>query len=248
MESAYKMKKRVLIVEDHPKWMEKISEIVSAVSVDVQIHTATNVKDAYLISMETNIDLFIVDIILDTQVIGDVSGMTFAENIREHMKYRYIPIIFITSLEDPKLKAYSNIHCYSYIEKPFDRQKVIEAVEEALEIPLKKQRAEYVYFRRDGILHGFCVDDIMYIEVKGHATTVYSCMETAKVAYYSIKRLLQLPELEAFIQCNRGVIVNRKFIKYVDATNRYVKLDGVEEPIEIGTVIKKEFLQELKYG
>lgn len=240
------MRKQVLIIEDHPKWMDIACQIVRAVSFETKIYTAFNLKDAYQIAMEANIDLFIIDIILDAKVSGDTSGMTFADNIRQHSKYRYTPIIFITSLEDPKLKAYSNIHCYSYVEKPFDRQKTIEIIEEALAIPLKKNQKEDIYFRRNGILHGFRIDDITHIEVNGHKTVVHCRRETARVAYCSVKQLLEKEELHSFVQCNKSTIINRKHIEYIDPVNLYVKLCGIDKPIVIGSIIKKGFLQEIE--
>lgn len=246
MERIHKMKKQILIIEDHPKWMETICQIAEAVSYETKLYKASNLKDAYQIAMEANIDLFIIDIILDTRETGDTSGIAFADNIRHHSKYQYTPIIFITSLEDPKLKAYSNIHCYSYIEKPFDRQRTIGIIEEALAIPLEKCHKEDIYFRKDGILHGFRVEDITHIVVKAHTTTVYCRQETAKVAYCSIKHLLEKEELHSFVRCNKSTIINRKHIKYIDPVNLYVKLHNVETRIEIGVIIKKEFLEEIE--
>ena len=60
---------------------------------------------------------FIVDIILEKTKNGDMSGMTFADNIREIERYKATPIIFTTSLEDPKLHAYAHLHCYQYFDK-----------------------------------------------------------------------------------------------------------------------------------
>ena len=83
------MKKRILIIEDSTKWIEEITELIKETSYETTIFVATNITEAYLLAMENSIDLFIIDIILDVNVPGDVSGIKFADNIRKNIKYQY---------------------------------------------------------------------------------------------------------------------------------------------------------------
>lgn len=188
-----------------------------------------------------------IDIILNVQKTGDVSGIEFADNIRRNEKYSFTPIIFFTSLEDLKLKAYSHIHCYSYIEKPFEEEKTKKIIEEALSIPLKKKNEkEYVYFRKGGILYAFYINDIIYIESNRHITSVHSIYESADVSYHSVNSLLNKLDSDLFVQCNRSTIINKRYIRYVDPSNRFVKLRNSDSQIEIGSIIKNKFIQEIK--
>ncbi|MBR5800607.1 MAG: response regulator transcription factor [Lachnospiraceae bacterium] len=241
------MKKKILIVEDNPRWLKRIEDIVSLVSWETEIFAASDLRDAYEFAMGNSIDLFIVDIILNSNKLGDVSGMEFAENIRLHAKYRYTPIIFITSLEDIKLRAYSNIHCYSYIEKPFDDEKTGKIIEEALDMPLKKENErEYFYYRKDGVLYGYYADDILYFKNCNHKIVLYSIHETVTLGYRSMNSLLSELDTGKFIQCNRNTIINRRHIEYIDPLNRFVKLRNVDEQLEIGIVLKNKFLSEMQ--
>lgn len=243
------MQKKILIIEDNPDCLEYISKIAASVSYETEVFSLTILKDAYLISMKHSIDLFIIDIILDVNVNSDTSGMEFAANIRQNIKYRFTPIIFVSSLADPTFSAYSNIHCYSYIEKPFDAEKLAKTIEEALTIPLKKDNGkERIYFRKEGILHGFSMNEITYIESNVYNTKVHSTYEMLEIPRRSIKSLLTELGTGTFIQCNRGAIINRNYIEYVDPANRYVKLRNVNVQIEIGSVMKSRFLRELKDG
>lgn len=243
------MQKEILIIEDNIKWLENIKEAVNSVSGEIKVFAEDKLAEAYQIAMERNIDLFIIDIILNPGITGDVSGMKFAENLRQNEKYRFTPIIFVTSLEDPKLLAYANIHCYGYIEKPFKKEEAAKIIEEALSIPLKKEnRKEYVYFRKEGILYGLRKEDIVYIESSAHGTIICSVFETIKIPYWTIKNLLIELNSCAFIQCNRNTIINKKYIEYIDSTNRYVKLRNINLRIEIGIIMKNRFLQEIENG
>ena len=156
--------KTVLIVEDNVRSMEMLVKIIENLRTDVEIKTASSQEEAAILAMKFNIDLFMLDIILNASNPGDVSGMKFAEYIRTLQKYKYTPIIFITALEDPELHAYSDLHCYYYVEKPYDVEKVSSVISEALEFPAVHNEPQNVFFRKDGILYKKEISEILYIE------------------------------------------------------------------------------------
>lgn len=130
------MERNILILEDNEKCMDAIVDIISDCN-NVNIFTASNISDALSIAYKNRIHLFLVDIILNPEMKEDVSGLDFVKALRENKKYEFTPVIFITALEDPKLYSYSQLHCYGYIEKPFDVTYVKKIVTEALEFPVK---------------------------------------------------------------------------------------------------------------
>lgn len=83
--------KAVLIIEDNPTSMEMLARIVNEVDPEITVHRAVNQNEAYAAAMKVTMDLFLVDIILDTKNPGDVSGVTFANRIRMVDKYKYAP-------------------------------------------------------------------------------------------------------------------------------------------------------------
>lgn len=68
--------------------------------------------------------MFVVDIVLDIAMPNDASGIKFARDMRNLQQYKFTPIIFLTSLHDPEIYAYRELHCYGYVEKPFDPKEV----------------------------------------------------------------------------------------------------------------------------
>ena len=143
--------KQILIVEDNKRHMDRACDILEQLE-DVVIFKADNCADAYRYAMEYSIDLFIVDIILEKTKNGDMSGMTFADNIREIERYKATPIIFTTSLEDPKLHAYAHLHCYQYFDKYYREDEFKEAVQFTLKNYTAKKEREYIYFKTNGIV------------------------------------------------------------------------------------------------
>ena len=90
-------KKSILIVEDDKHSMKMLEKLIDELDVSTICHKASSVKQAYEVLHENIIDVFLIDIILDTSVQGDVSGMILAEEIRSIDRYKFTPIIFITS-------------------------------------------------------------------------------------------------------------------------------------------------------
>lgn len=240
--------KTILILEDNAREMERLVKIVTKMELEITVKCACNLEQAYHMAMENTIDVFLLDIILEPRVSGDASGVKFADNIRGVERYRFTPIIFTTSLEDPKLYAYSDIHCYSYIEKPYDADKVCAVITEALNIPLEEQGTGNLYYKSRGSLHKLSKDEIIYIENNRSGRVVHTTYDERFMAYKPCNKILAELGSEKFVQCNRYIIVNKDFIDTVDSVNRYITLRGCKESIEIGVVYKKSFLRNVFNG
>lgn len=89
-------------------------------------------------------------------------------------------------------------------------------------------------------------ENIIYIESANRKTTVYTKDDEFQVAYKSCAQLLKELDSENFIQCNRNVVVNKKYIATLDYANRYIGLRGVNRNLDIGITLKKKFKQEME--
>lgn len=235
------MTHKILIIEDNEVHMDTLRKILGDLPGSIQIYYASDAKNAFRISLEQHIHLFIVDIILNVKKPGDISGLNFARDIREITKYRFTPLIFITSLEDPKLYSYSRLHCFGYIEKPFSVSQVRDTVLSALEFPTSEDEERCVYFRKDRIVHSVCVKDIIYIEISRRKIVIHCTYDVLEMPYITCEEMLRELDSNSFIQCSRYCIVNRKYIEQIDYTNRFIKLKEINTSIEIGAVMKKTF-------
>lgn len=220
-------------------------KIIKNLKMDIDIKTASDQEEAAVLAIRHNIDLFMLDIMLNSSNPSDVSGMKFAEQIRTFQKYKYTPIIFITALEDPELYAYSDLHCYSYVEKPYDVEKVSAVIMEALEVPAAHHEPHNIFFRKDGILYKKEISEILYIENSRAGQTVCCTNGNLKLPYKPNRKILEELASDKFIQCSRYFIVNRDYIDRIDTVNRYIRLKGVDKQIEIGNSYKKKFLNDV---
>lgn len=231
--------KKVLILEDNSAMLTHLSNIVRELDTKVTVFSFDNVKDAYQCALERAIDLFIVDIILDTRCPGDSSGLKFVENIRQVERYGFTPVIFITSLEDAKSYTYENLHCYSFIEKPFEVSQVKQSIEQCLKFPGSSQSKRTLYFRKDGIVLAVDREDIVYAESINHVMHIHTKQgDVLKIPYITLKKLLEEIDSPDVIQCSRNTIVNRNYYNNIDLSNRFIELKGNLGKVEIGIMFK----------
>lgn len=233
--------KKILILEDNAAMLEYLSDIMRKISMKAEVFSFDNIRDAYQCALERTIDLFILDIILDTGRPGDSSGLMFAENIRQVGHYGFTPIIIVTSLEDERLFTYEKLHCYGFVEKPFDRRKLERMAEEALSFPGTGYKERTLFFRKDGIILAVERDNIVYAESLNHVLHIHTCQgDVLKIPYMTIKRLLAEADSSDFLQCSRNMVVNRRFIHNVDLTNRMIRFRDGMGMAEIGTAYKSK--------
>lgn len=231
--------KKILILDDNPAALKHLAGIIKEMELRNEVYSFMKLKDAYQCAMERIIDLFLVDIILDTSHPGDVSGLKFVENIRRVEAYRFTPIIFITSLEDPKLYAYEKLHCYHFIEKPFEEERVKLSVEQCLRFPGSGMENKTLFFRKEGIVLAVEREDITYAESCEHIMNIYTRQgDILKIPYITLKKFLEEVDHPDFIQCSRNTIINRKYIQNVDIPNRIIHLKESRGMVEIGVMFK----------
>ena len=243
------MKKTVLIIEDEAEQLSLLKQLVRAAGENAEVFTASDVTHAYEILMEKSIDVFLVDIILDTTRPGDTAGVRLVERIRKIPKYMFTPVIFVTSLEDPTMYAYTDLNCMGYIEKPFEPERIIKLVEKALNYTTAREKEISITFRKDGILYPVRLKEIVYMESQNHVIHVHlRDGSELEIPYKTCKQILQETDEGSLLQCSRSTIVNREYVQGVDVPNRYLMLKEGFGMLDIGGRYKKKILVELCDG
>ncbi|MBR3599131.1 MAG: response regulator [Lachnospiraceae bacterium] len=239
------MIKNILVVEDNQAHMKALEKLLSGIR-DVKVFKAYNMAEAcYMLSLH-DYSVILVDLILDNQVANDLSGIRFVEMLRDNKKYEYTPVIIVTSLEDPKLTAFKELHCYDYIEKPYKPSQVLEVVENALRFPIAVPERRICYFRKEGILYSVKPEEVTYVEVSRRGVCIHTIRDELSLPYHSVEKIISELGEERFLRCSRGVIVSRDYIQYVDFNNRYLKIIGVDEPVEISSTMKRQLREALE--
>lgn len=239
--------KKILVLEDNVVTLKYIMSLVQDLDNKNVIFACSDVRDAYKYALEKEIDLFIIDIILDTSRLGDSSGLKFVDGIRDIDRYAFTPVIFVTSLEDTRLYTYEKLHCYSFVEKPFDPNKLKELIIQCLNFPSIEQKRKTMYFRKDGIILAADRDEIVYVECINHILNIHMKQgDLLSVPYVTLKKFLSDIDSDDFIQCSRSAVVNKRYIHNVDITNRVIQLKKQIGTVEIGIMYKKGLKDILK--
>lgn len=236
-----------MILEDNVLTNRYLQEIVQELDDKIRIFSFTDIKDAYQCVLDKRIDLFIIDIILVASVPGDSSGLKFVDGIRKISNYSFTPVIFVTSLEDAKLYTYEKLHCYSFVEKPFDSEKLKVLVQECLNFPSIVEKRKTLYFRKDGIILAVDREDIVYAESINHIMNIHTIQgDVLKIPYITLKKLMEEMDDANIIQCSRSTLVSKTYIDNVDIPNQVIRLKDGFGNVEIGIVYKKKLKEILK--
>lgn len=239
--------KKILILEDNKITMEHLVSLIGELEIQSSLFRCDNIRDAYQYALERDIDLFIVDIILEPRSPGDSSGLKFVDSIRKIEKYIFTPVIIVTSLEDAKLYTYEKLHCYSFVEKPFDPEKMKDLIRQCLKYPANSNASKTLYFRKDGIILSVNREDIVYVSSENHILNIHTKHgDVLSVPYITLKKFLVEADSADLVQCSRNTIINKNFIHNVDIPNQMIQLKNHMGSVEIGIMYKKYFRELLK--
>ena len=239
--------KKILIVEDKPEERESLKLLIERMCVGVKVYTAAEEEKAYSIAMKYSINLFLVDVILHPcSDGGDQSGAVFAQTIRSVKKYWFTPIIFVTGLYDPKMNLLSSVQCFSIIEKPYDAKKLENTVQCALKYRTDDIQEKMYFYQSDGMLEAIPVKDIIFAKILDNQLNVTTVNGKFIIPNKTCRTLLKEIDSESFVMCRKGTVVNINYIKRIDPVNRYIHLNNCDNVLEIGPVVKKEFMEKIK--
>lgn len=214
--------------------MDKLADLVYEVEPEAVIWKAADSASAYKCAMEHTIDVFLVDIVLDSKQRGDVSGAIFVKNIKNYGKYYFTPIIIITYVEDISNYFFHELHCFDYIERPYDSLRLKQVIKKALRYTTLDNECKQLYLRQNRIFYHINCEDILYAQVVNRAIYIYMADgEYFKSMYRSMARLLDDSDCPHLMQCSRSTVVNIKCIESIDITNRYISLTN-GDVIDIG--------------
>ncbi len=115
-------KKSILVVDDEPSIVELLSFNLKKEGYEVQ--KAFDAEEALKAANETDIDMFIVDIMLP-----GMDGFEMVRNIRSMEKYRQTPVIFLSAKSEEFDKVLGlELGADDYITKPFSVREVLARI------------------------------------------------------------------------------------------------------------------------
>lgn len=240
--------KRVLILEDNTAAAYSLEKAVKNLDANAEVTCVTQYTDACMMVTDRFFDLFIVDIILDKSYAHDTSGLEFISFLRNMKQYEFAPVIITTSLDSPKMHAYDKLHCYQYLEKPYDMKDVEKVIEKALRVPQRMDEDNYIYLKNEGYIWPQQINKIVYVYYKDRKVIVKSVDGINSFFYKSVSDIKNHLPGSHFFQCNRNTIINKKYIYKVDVIGNKIILKNEYGTFEIGKTFRKRVYEELTNG
>ncbi len=167
---------------------------------------AASAEEAFELLKDVNYDL----IFLDIQMPG-LSGLEFAEQLKKYS--RQPDIIFITAYDEHAVKAFE-LQAIDYILKPFDKDRLEKAIENAQErIQKNKPIRQFarviskIPLKKEGKTILLPISDIYYIDTSSDITRIHT-FNQSYICHLSLKDIeARLADL-SFFRSHKSFIVN----------------------------------------
>lgn len=119
---------QILLVDDEPGVRESVQAYLEY-SGDFEVKVASNANQAWEL-----IEKDIPDLIISDLMMPQVDGYQFLHKLREHPRYKAIPVVFLTArgMTSDRIQGYQ-AGCDAYLSKPFDPEELEAIVKNLLE-------------------------------------------------------------------------------------------------------------------
>lgn len=200
----------ILLVEDHLEQITKMKVIIEASEQYYNFYYAVTAQEGLELSIAHKMDLIILDIELP-----DKSGIELAQEIRKIPGYEFVWIVFLTMHKQHITEAFKKTHCYDYLTKPYNAQEVISIIERLSNYkiaPVALNDKDYVTFKQRDLYIKILIKDLLYIEVLGNNSTLYTYSQVFFLKKMSLRKL-KLILSDSFVQCHKSYLVNTSYIE-----------------------------------
>ena len=238
---------RILVLEDDKSSLVAITAMLENVSDKVRVVPANSLEEARaaLKNAQPPFQAFLLDVNLNIADADDISGITFAREVRTKREYAFTPIVMITSMANMELTAYRELHCYQYLIKPYNEQDIKKLVGKLLFLSRQGGAGDdFVVVKKEGINYKLSCKDIVCVKAVTRGVNFVLAKEEMKVPYLSIKQLLEKLPREKFLQVHRMCVVNQDYIEYVDTVNGLICMKNGEQA-EIGVTYKNDIKEKM---
>ena len=147
-----------------------------------------------------------------------------------------------TKCFDLFLLALQEIHCSSYLVKPFTSYKLIETLDYIIGQHRENKKEKITLKDSNGVYLHLLLDDIDYIESTSKETVVYTHDANIKLTNMTINELLDIFP-DNFIQCHRKYIVNLHHFYSYDKSTFIIQVG--KHSIPLGRKHKKDIEKRL---
>jgi CheY-like chemotaxis protein len=120
-------KRKILVVDDDPDFLEIASKILEQIP-DAEVQTTSSGFDAGVLIAEWYPDMILLDFLMP-----DLNGFEVTKKIKSNPRLKKIPIIAVTAISDPsELEKVKQSGVDAVITKPIDRESFLKKIDRFL--------------------------------------------------------------------------------------------------------------------
>lgn len=221
----------VLFLEDNVYVRNQLVEYAKSINDEITIFSVGSIADAKSLLRLHEFQAFFLDISLN-----DGSGIDFAFEIRNIVKYEFTPIVFITGDPLYELNAFHELHCFDYILKPYSldclsslfRKILINYFSEN-----KKMKLTHVILEFPNRKTVINFSDIEFVEYVNRKIVIRTIKE--EIIYKRIPLSYFIKVFPSnFIQIHQSYFVNQKHVVSLDRANSSVVMKSNNMRLPIG--------------
>lgn len=238
--------RNILIIDPNKEKVEIVVEVLEQICDKPDIVIVDNRSDAFSYLMKKTMDIIILDVVVATDKWGNNSGLKIAQCIREVERYLFTPIIFMTAIGEAELLAYSKLRCFAYVKSPYKIEEVRDLFAKALRYKTPRREKGKIIFRNKGQIFAVEISKMVCIEWMNHKLYILLADgSTIQVSYRTCKAMLDEIDAEYMIQCRRGVIFNRRYVRGVETSGRMIVLKNNLGKKPIGPTYRESVMRKL---
>lgn len=227
---------KIAIVEDEKDFQDTLKKYLDSYAAEKHrvFETRFFANGLNIVEENSRFDIVFMDIKMP-----QMDGMSAAKRLRE--KDPGFVLIFITNLANLAVKGYE-VDALDFLIKPLSYFEFSVKFEKALRVLERKTKAFAMFTDKTGSVHRLALDDIRYVDVKGHDVTIHAT--TGDIAVYgTLKGVTAELANPAFYQINKYYLVNLAYITAFDPKTSSVYLG--EDGLQVSRGKKKALMDNL---
>ena len=181
---------------------------------------------------------------LDIEMPG-MNGIQLAEKLKQLAPQT--KVIYVTAFEQYALEALRQ-NAFDYLLKPVDRAELARVVEKLLTNsepkPVNGHRKHLLVRSNEGI-YQVAEDDIIYLEADCSYTTLVLNSQPNILCSSNMGKILPLLTENRFIRISRKHVVNRSYISFYHAREKFLLLKTPEKNYRLKVMLKVHDLKDL---
>lgn len=223
------MRKQILVVDSDDRQIQRIAGVLKETAMQtgnrMDIYVSNTLQEAEAVMEEIEIDVLILDTVYKGMILEEYPGVKWALNLREKEKYILLPIIFVSSIAEPKLEAYRDIDCLGFLPRQFNVKDLRRVLEKAMHHCTPKDSDKRFLIRAQGIIYPLQIKDILYVEVLNRVLYIYQTSgKVLEMPHKPLRDFQAEVDSKCLIQCNKSMLINTLYVLRVDEEEGYVTL------------------------